>query len=101
VIITDWSAPTEWGKDQEGVPLPGMHFLDYDLQECRSDIPLYRDSRWAMPRYEHLRKLMRAAFENRHQWKAQAMNGSRMVRETLTWAHLGARIRGRLEDIER
>jgi len=100
VIVTDWSAPTEWGKDTEGIPLPGMHFLDYDLVECRSDIPLYRDSRWAVPKYEHLRALMRRAYEHREDWKAEALKGSEIVRERYTWQALGERIKGRLKDIE-
>jgi len=100
VIVTNWSAPAEWGKDSEGNALPGMHFLDYDLVECRSDMPLYRDSRWAMPKYEHLRELMRAAFENRDQWKAEALEGSDIVRAKYTWQALGERIKGRLKDIE-
>ncbi len=100
VIVTGWSAPTEWGTDEGGVPLPGMNFLDYDLVECRSDIPLYRDLRWAKPSYDHLRELMRAAYENRDQWKAKALRGSEIVREKYTWRAVGERIRERLEDIE-
>ena len=96
VIITDWSAPTEWGRDGEGNALPGMHFLNYDLVECRSDIPLYRDSMWAKPDYDHLRKLMRAAYENRDQWKAAALQGSKIVREKFTWRALGERIKERI-----
>ena len=100
VIVTGWSAPTEWGTDEDGNALPGMNFLDHDLVECRSDIPLYRDSRWAMPKYDHLRKLMRAAYKNRDQWKAEAMKGSEVVRAKYTWARLGGRIRERLEQID-
>lgn len=100
VIVTDWSAPTEWGKDEAGNALPGMHFLECDMQECRSDIPLYRASKWAMPDYEHLRALMRHAYEHRGEWKARALEGSRIVREKLTWARLGSRIRERLETVE-
>ena len=100
VIVTGWSAPREWGTDEEGNALPGMHFLDYELVECRSDIPLYRDSVWAKPSYEHLRKLMREAYENREEWRSQALEGSEIVREKLTWGHVGARLRERLEAIE-
>jgi hypothetical protein len=77
-----------------------MNFLDGDLVECRSDIPLYRDSMWVKPSYDHLRELMRAAYENREEWKAEALEGSEIVREKLTWAHVGTRIRERLEAIE-
>ena len=99
VIVTDWSAPTEWGKDEAGNPLPGMRFLNYELQECRSDIPLYRASRWAMPDYIDLRVAMRKAYVRRQEWKEKALAGSQIVRETLTWAHLGKRIRERIEAV--
>jgi GT2 family glycosyltransferase/glycosyltransferase involved in cell wall biosynthesis len=99
VIITDWSAPTEWGKDERGNPLTGMHFLDCDLVECRSDIPLYRDSRWAMPRYDHLRALMRQAYESRKDWKTAALQGSDIVREKYTWRALGERIQERIAEV--
>jgi glycosyltransferase involved in cell wall biosynthesis len=101
VIVTGWSAPSEWGKDGKGNPLPGMHFLDYDLVECRSDMPLYRNAQWAMPDYDDLRRLMRIAYENRDQWKAEAAEGSEIVRERYSWRALGERIRERLEAIER
>jgi glycosyltransferase involved in cell wall biosynthesis len=96
VIVTGWSAPVEWGTDDEGAPLSGMHFLHYDLVECRSDMPLYRNSFWAKPNYDHLRELMREAYENRQEWKAAALRGSEIVREKYTWRALGERIRERI-----
>jgi glycosyltransferase involved in cell wall biosynthesis len=96
VIVTGWSAPVEWGMDERGAPLPGMHFIDYEYVECRSDMVLYRDSYWAAPDYYHLRKLMREAYENRQEWRAAALEGSRMVREKYTWKALGERIHERI-----
>jgi len=77
-----------------------MHFLNYEMQECRSDIPLYRHSRWAMPDYTHLRELMREAFENRNRWKAEALEGSEIVRAKYTWRALGERIRERIAAVD-
>ena len=96
VIVTGWSAPVEWGMDERGVPLPGMHFINYEYVKCRSDMVLYRDSSWAMPDYGHLRKLMREAYEHRQEWKAQALDGSRTVRERYDWKAVGKRIKERI-----
>lgn len=96
VIITGWSAPVEWGMDERGQPLPGMHFIDYRYVECRSDMTLYRDSCWAMPDYHDLRRLMREAFTHRAEWRAAAQEGSRIIRTKFTWQALGERIRERL-----
>jgi GT2 family glycosyltransferase/glycosyltransferase involved in cell wall biosynthesis len=96
VIVTGWSAPTEWGMNEQGAPLPGMHFINYEYVGCRSDMVMYRDSSWAMPDYDHLRKLMREAYENRNEWKAAALEGSRIVREKYTWTALGERIQERI-----
>ena len=97
VITTDWSAPAEWGREEDGKPLAGMHFLGKDLVNVRTDIPIYRDAVWARPDYGDLRRLMRLAVEQRKEWKAAAREGSEMVRERYTWANVAERIRGRLD----
>lgn len=100
VITTGWSAPVEWGSDGEGKPLPGMHFIEYKLMDPRREVPAWEGSYWAMPSYDHLRVLMREAYENRDEWKAEAAEGSAIVREKWTWEKVGERILRRLEEIE-
>ena len=53
-----------------------------------------------MPKYDHLRALMREAYEQRGEWKQQAVEGSEIVRQKYTWRALGERIKERLEAIE-
>lgn len=97
VIATGWGGPAEWGVDDDGEALPGMHFLDYELIPCRSDMKVFAGCSWADPSYDDLRVMMRAAYEEREEWKAEAMEGSKWVREHLTWRHVGEKIRERLE----
>ena len=99
VIITDYGAPAEWGRDGAGKALPGMHFIEQSMIDCRADIPAFAGCSWANPSYEHLRKLMREAYENREEWKAEALAGSEIVREKLSWARVGERLGDRLEAI--
>jgi len=96
VIATGWGGPAEWGKDEDGRPLPGMHFLRYELIPCRSDMKVFAGCSWADPSYDDLRLALRAAYENREEWKAGALEGSKWVREHLTWRHVGEKIRERL-----
>ena len=99
VIITDYGAPAEWGRDGQGKALPGMHFIEKTMIDCRADIPAFAGRSWAKPDVAHLRKQMRDAFENRDEWKAGALEGSAIVREKLNWERTAERIKARLEAI--
>lgn len=96
VLVTGWGGPAEWGRDEEGAPLPGMHFVDYEIVPVRSDMKVFAGCSWAEPSYADLRAKMRIAFENREDWKVDALKGSEIVRENLTWRLVGDRIRERL-----
>lgn len=100
VIITGFGGQVEWGSDEEGEPLPGMHFLDYKMVDARWTVKAWTGGTWAEPSYDHLRRLMRVAYENRDEWKAEAMQGSAIVRERWTWHNVAERIRQRLKEIE-
>lgn len=101
VITTGWGGMAEWGVDAEGEPLPGMHFLGYEMADAGREIKFFRGSRWAEPSRDDLRGLMREAYERREEWKAEAMEGSRVVRERWTWERVGERIARRLGEIGR
>jgi len=99
VIITDWAAPAEWLRGEDGKPLPGVHFLECDVVDCPADVKWYMGAKAAAPSYEHLRRLMREAYERRKEWRAEAEEGGKIVRERYCWKRAGEVMRGRLEEL--
>jgi glycosyltransferase involved in cell wall biosynthesis len=81
VIATRWSGQMDFLHDEnsylidcETVPVP-----------WNNDVELSAGHRWAEPSVEHLRQLMRHAFEHREEAKQKAMRGRAEMVETWDW----------------
>ena len=73
VIATDWGGHAEWLDDSYAYP------LDYEL------VPHLDDALWAAPDFEHLKKLMLQAYNDRGEARAKAEKAMRVIPERFDW----------------
>lgn len=65
--------------------------IDYDLVQA-NDTYLYEEVRWAKPRIEHLRKLMRYAFEHQSEMKEMGKKAREKIMNEFQWKHSAEKI---------
>ena len=81
-IVTGWSGPLEYMSPEDG------WLIDYKMTEAKNftDI-IYKEQcgNWAEPSKEHLRKLMRYAYEHRDEVKEKGKKASERILRDWNW----------------
>lgn len=77
VITTKFGGQTDYVNEKNG------WLVDYELVDITWDIS-YEGNKWAMPKIEHLRSLMRYAYEHREECKNKG-NEALNTAKQLTW----------------
>jgi len=95
VIATDWSAQAEFMNASNAYPLRARRLIPAEAK-C----PYYTGFKWADPDIEHLRHLMRYAYEHRQEAQEKGKEASLEVRSRWTWRHTAEKITVRLLEIE-
>lgn len=99
VIASNYSAHLEF-LTKDGKPRPGVLLLDGKVEPYIKGDSIYYDGfNWFEPSVDHLRKLMRQAFENYKSLRTQALQSSQDVRREFNWSVSTGRIVQRLENI--
>lgn len=80
VIATNWSSQTDFMTEQNSLPLEVERLIPAEAK-C----PYYEGFRWAQPSYEHLRKLMRWAFEHQDEARAIGQRAAADAAQRWTW----------------
>ncbi|MDQ4120877.1 MAG: glycosyltransferase family 4 protein [Acidobacteriota bacterium] len=94
VIATAYSANTDFMNPSNSFP------VRFDLVTLNDAVRSYKKgSHWADPSVEHAAELMRYVFENPEKAREIGERAARDIRETLSPAAVGERIRRRLERI--
>jgi len=101
VIVTDAQGTGEVLRDARGAPLPGVRFIKAELAPTEVEHEYYAGSNWWVPDKDDLRAAMREVYEDWQTWKAAAMIGADIVRETLGHRAAGRAFKGELERIYR
>ncbi len=81
-IVTNWSGPTEYMNDEVG------WLIDYTMTPADSfSKTIYKEScgDWAEPDKEHLKKLMRYAYEHRDEVKEKGKKAAEYVKNEWLW----------------
>ena len=81
-IVTGWSGPMEYMDKEDG------WLIDYKMVEAKNFTDLiYKEQcgNWAEPDKEHLKKLMRYAYEHRDEVKEKGKKASERVLRDWTW----------------
>ena len=91
VIATHWSSQTDFMDAANSLPL-SVEKLIPAIAKC----PYYEGFQWAQPSYEHLRYLMRWAYENRAAAKALGDQAAKDANERWTWDQAALKMRERL-----
>lgn len=99
VITTAYGAPNEVLRGEDKKPIPGVQFLDYKTGIARDNYEYLGGNKWAEPNMLQLAELMRATYKHYNKRKAEAMEGSKIVREKFDWPEVCKPIAARLEDI--
>lgn len=99
VITTAFGAPNEVLRDENKDPIPGVIFTDYRLGVAQDNYEYLKGKLWAEPNMIQFAKQMRMVFENRKQYKEDALKGSDIVREKFNWLTVCQPIVKRLQDI--
>jgi glycosyltransferase involved in cell wall biosynthesis len=92
VIATNWSAQTEFMTKDNSLPL-AIDGLIPAVAKC----PYYDGFEWAQPSYEHLRTLMRWAFDHPEQANQIGTVAAQDVRSQWTWDNSANKIIQRLQ----
>lgn len=90
VITTGFGGQTDFVTDENG------WLLDYDLFEIEHDV-MYEGNEWAMPRLDHLKRLLRFAYENRDLCKEKGLKAQTIASE-YRWHNTAITILQLLED---
>lgn len=98
-ITTAFGAPNEVLRGEDKEPIPGLTFLDYKPGIAKDNYEYLSGKNWAEPNLIQLAREMRTAFENSKKQKAQALIGSKIVREKFSWQKVCEPIAERLQDI--
>jgi len=87
VITTAYGAPNEVLRDgtKKNEPLPGIHFLDYNLVKSRDKYEYLKNNMWAEPNLMQLAEKMRYVYDNYAKEKKRAMETSKIIREKFSW----------------
>lgn len=99
VIVTAWSGHVEWLTDSDGEPLPGVHFIDYELQPAQAKCPYYRGANWAIPNMFDLVAKMQYVAENIVEEKQKALETSKYIRQEFSWANIAMKMSRRVNQI--
>lgn len=99
VITTGWGAPDELLRDENGEPLPGVHFIKSTKSLADTNYVYLQKSYWAEPSIPDLMKQMRYAFEHKDEEKAKALETSKLIRKKFSWEEVCKPIKERLEAI--
>ena len=94
VIVTNWSAQTEFMNDKNAFLLRTKALID-----AKAKCPYYDGFQWANPDEEHLQYLMRYVYEHREEAKAKGRYASEDVLKNWTWNNSADIIIKRLETI--
>ncbi len=81
-IVTGWSGPLEYMTEEIG------WLIDYTMTPATAFTEkVYKENcgDWAEPSKEHLRKLMRYAYEHQDEVKEKGLNAAKYVKENWTW----------------
>lgn len=96
VIATDYSANTEFMTSGTGYPVP------FRLVELEKDDGYYRKgTRWADPDLAEAARLMRRLVANRDEGRETGARAAAQIRQALSPAAIGLRMRERLELLDR
>lgn len=100
VLATRWSAPLDFLDDEVAhlVAVDGLRAVDPEQVE---DNPLYAGHRWAEPSFEDLKAQMRRLHSDRADARARATRGRERMLERLTPSVVAARVRERVEALDR
>ena len=85
VITTNWGGQTDYITDKNG------WLIDYKLVPATGGF-LYENSNWAMPKQEHLQKLMRESYENPKLLEKKSLNALKTAKK-FTWEQTAKKIR--------
>jgi len=99
VITTDWGALAEILRDENGVPYPGVHFVDYKLALTDTPYMYLQGTYWAEPSIPDLMKKMRYVYEHGAEEKEKALQTSKIIRQKYDWAEVCKPIKLRLDAI--
>lgn len=99
VITTDYGAPKETLRDENGVPFPGVHFIEQTLAKTDTLYVDLQQTLWAEPSMADLMRKMRYVFEHATEEKAKAMETSKLIRQKFDWVEICKPIKARLEEI--
>lgn len=81
-IATNWSGLTEFMNEDVA------YMVDVEAMENAEDppfIPAYKESKWAKPNIESLKKRMRDVYENREKAKEKGIKAAEFVSSKFTW----------------
>lgn len=91
VITTGYGGQTDYVDAETG------WLIDYDLVDVKHDV-LYEGIKWAKPNIDHLRKLMRYAFEHREECWAKGRRAREKVLAGWTWDHSAEKLLNALKE---
>lgn len=83
-IVTGWSGPLEYMTPETG------WLIDYEMVPAKNfSESVYKEDcgNWAEPSKEHLKKLMRYAYDHRAEVKEKGQAAAKYVQENWTWKH--------------
>ncbi len=100
VIATRWSAQTEFMNDDNSYLIDVDAILPVSDQQVK-DNPLYEGHQWAEPSVQHTKKLMRKAFENRHEAREKGRIAKDHILNNFTIHHAAIKIADRLINLDK
>jgi glycosyltransferase involved in cell wall biosynthesis len=96
VITTNWGGSTEFVREQWG------YLIELDgLTDTSASDPWLRGFKWAKPRLDHLRQLMRQVYSNREDAQKMGARARRAVLERFSPVVVANQYAKRLTEIER
>lgn len=87
VIATDWSSQRDFMTAENSLPLQ-VEKLVPAIAKC----PYYEGFQWAQPSYEHLRVLLRWAYEHQEDLSSIGARAAQDASNLWTWRHAAGRI---------
>jgi glycosyltransferase involved in cell wall biosynthesis len=99
VITTDYSAPAEVLRDENGKPMPGVHFIEHRTASAQTKYVYMQNTRWAEPIIPELMKKMRKVYNNIDKEKEAAQRTGQFIRENYHWQKVCKIMNKRLEEI--
>lgn len=93
-ITTGFGGQTDFVKDKE----TGL-LINYKLKQAPNDF-MYEEVQWAEPDIEHLKKLMRYAYEHKEEMKEMGKRARKYCVNNLTWKHSAQKVMDAIKEIE-